>query len=219
MKKFSEDQFIMLSALQHYAFCPRQCALIHNDQQWNENYLTAKGDLFHNRVDTYPKEKRKDVVTEFSMPIHSFAMGLSGKADIVEFYYVKRSIDRIVPIEYKSGSPKKDSTDEVQLCAQAMCLEEMTNIDIPFGFFYYGKERKRLKVEFSDQLRGSTAELSDMIHKMLDSENLPTPTIGSHCRACSLSDLCQPQLNRKKLTVNKYISNYLDIQVNSEMDE
>lgn len=219
MKKFSEDQFIMLSALQHFAFCPRQCALIHNDQQWDENYLTAKGDLFHSRVDTYPKEKRKDVVTEFSMPIHSYEMGLSGKADIVEFYYLKRSIDKIVPLEYKSGTVKKGTTDEVQLCAQAMCIEEMTNVDIPFGFLYYGRERKRLKIDISDGLRASTVELSKKVHEMLDSENLPPPTKGRHCRACSMRDLCQPQLNRNNLRVHKYINDYLDEQLNKEKKE
>jgi len=207
----------MLSALQHYAFCPRQCALIHNDQQWSENYLTAQGDLFHNRVDSYLKEKRKEIVTEFSIPIHSYEMGLSGKTDIVEFHYSNRLINRIVPIEYKSGTVKKDSIDEVQLCAQAMCLEEMTGINIQFGFFYYGRDRKRLKVVLSKNLRVSTVELAEKVHGMLDSENLPPPRKGVHCRACSLRDLCQPQLNSKKLTVRKYISKYLDEQLNSEM--
>lgn len=209
---YTEDDFIMLSALQHFAFCPRQCALIHQDHEWTDSYLTKKGDLFHQRVDSYRTEKRKDIVTEFSLPIHSFELGLSGKTDIVEFYYSGNKIIKIIPIEYKLGKIKKDSIDEVQLCAQALCLEEMTAITIPLGYFYYGRERRRTEILLSPELRKETKKISAEIHALLQSEILPQPKKGPHCRACSLREVCRPDLFGRKTSVGNYIDRFIDSQ-------
>lgn len=207
---YPESDYIMLSALQHFAFCPRQCALIHKDQLWVDSFLTMKGDLFHKRVDTYPSEKRKDVKTEFSISIKSTRLGISGKTDVVEVYYSDHNVIRVVPVEYKSGKTKKSNIDEIQLCAQAICLEEMMNIDIPIGYFYYGKEKRRSEVNLSSQLRIETEQIAEQIHQMLASESLPPPTKGSHCKSCSLRDSCQPDIFGRKKTVSQYIDNFLE---------
>lgn len=205
---YSEDDYIMLSALQHYAFCPRQCALIHKDQVWSENYLTVKGDLFHERVDSYPTENRKDYRREFSMPIRSEKLGISGRTDIVETRKEKGETVEIIPVEYKSGKKKTDSIDEIQLCAQAICLEEMTGVVIPTGYLYYGKDRKRHKVELDDSLKEETRLLAAEIHQMMKSPLLPPPIDSPKCNSCSLKDVCQPDLIKRR-SVPRYINDFL----------
>jgi len=208
---YSEKEFIMLSSLQHYAFCPRQCALIHKEQCWTENYLTAKGDLFHSRVDRYPIEKRRGFRTEFSMPICSFELGLSGKSDIVEIRCQGKEIREVCPVEYKSGKNNKHTrADEAQLCAQALCLEEMMGVEIEIGYLYYGKDRRRFPIEMSRNLRDETAHTAHSIHQMLREDRLPPPIKKPHCRSCSLKEECQPDLSAKSGVVRSWINRVLN---------
>src|SRR3989337_821592 len=141
----STDDLIMLSALQHYVFCPRQCALIHIEQLWAENVLTAEGRIMHDKVDTANRESRGNIRIEYGVPMRSLRLGLIGKADVVEFH---KDGDRWIPfpVEYKRGKPKPGNCDKVQLCAQAICLEEMLSVRIPKGALFYGKTKRRLDV-------------------------------------------------------------------------
>ncbi len=149
----SEDDLLMLSALQHLLFCPRQCALIHVEQQWTENRLTAEGRILHERVHTAAKESRRTIKIEFDVPIRSLQLGLIGRADIVEFRLQNNGYWQPFPVEYKRGRPKKDDSDRVQLCAQGMCLEEMLDVEVPCGALFYGKKNRRVEVLFDHVLR------------------------------------------------------------------
>ncbi|MBP8986033.1 MAG: CRISPR-associated protein Cas4, partial [Syntrophobacterales bacterium] len=135
---YDEEDLLQLSALQHFLFCPRQCALIHIEQIWEENLYTIEGELLHQRSHSGKAEERPMKRTEFGMPIRSLELGLSGKTDAVEY----KADGGIVPVEYKRGRPKKGREDEVQLCAQALCLEEMLGVSIPEGALFYGKVRR-----------------------------------------------------------------------------
>jgi len=205
---YCEADYFMLSALQHYAFCPRQCALIHKEQFWTENVLTVKGELFHDRVDTYKAEKRKDFIREFSMPIRSTLLGISGKTDIVETRLDNNQPVEVVPIEYKSGKVKEDDSDKIQLCAQAICLEEMIGVPILLGYLYYGKDQKRHVIVLDEELRKKTIIQAEKIHQMLNSENLPCPLYTSKCKSCSLAEFCQPKLGNRS-PVTRYIHDLL----------
>ena len=143
-KVYTEDDLLRLSALQHLLFCERQCALIHIEQIWTENLFTAEGRIMHDKVDTANRETRGNVRIEYGVPMHSLRLGLIGKADVVEFH--KDEDDWVpFPVEYKRGKPKKDNSDKAQLCAQALCLEEMMNVEIPRGALFYGETRRRRK--------------------------------------------------------------------------
>jgi CRISPR-associated exonuclease Cas4 len=188
----SEDNLVMLSALQHFLFCPRQCALIHVEQLWAENRLTAEGRILHERVHTAARESRRKIRVEYDMPIRSVALGLTGRADVVEFHLREDGSWQPYPVEYKRGRPKKHDADMVQLCAQVLCLEEMLNTHIPEALLYYGKKRRRFPVEMSVTLRNKTVETAGAVHEMLDSGKTPAPQYGKHCGKCSLFDLCLP---------------------------
>ncbi len=205
---YSESDCYMLSALQHYAFCPRQCALIHKEQIWTDNYLTTKGDLFHERVDFYKRESRKDFHREFSLPIRSLILGLSGRTDIVEIYYLNGKIRQVIPIEYKSGKKKIDTLDEVQLCAQAICLEEMMKVKIANGYLYYGKDKRRHEVQLTAELRDETSDLASQLHSMMSRDSLPSPVFDKRCKACSLYDYCQPEIIAKR-SISRYMKKAL----------
>ncbi|PIE03247.1 MAG: CRISPR-associated protein Cas4 [Acidobacteria bacterium] len=210
---YKESECYMLSAIQHYAFCPRQCALIHKEQFWADSYHTVKGDLFHERVHNYPIEKRKGYRREFSMPIHSLTLGVSGQTDLVDIQYRGKQIMEIIPVEYKSGKPKQDNTDAVQLCAQAICLEEMTGVSIPRGFLYYGKTLKRHEVLLTEELRRETKMLARELHQMMADEDLPEALHSDKCKSCSIRDYCQPVIQGKK------VQNYLNQFLNNQKDE
>ena len=185
---------IPLSALQHYAFCPRQCALIHNEQLWSENFLTAQGRDLHERVDSGVPETRKGVRFERSVHVSSDALGLTGIIDMLERDMVSGSLK---PVEYKRGKPKIEHCDEIQLCAQALCLEEMTDTAIEEGALWYMQTRHRHPVIFSDRLRQETKTVIQQVRELLDSGNTPLADYGKHCKACSLLENCQPQLQAK----------------------
>lgn len=187
-----------LSALQHYAFCPRQCALIHNEQAWAENYLTAQGRALHERVDSGEQETRKGVRFERSVHVSAEKLGVSGILDMVEHDLAS---GRLKPVEYKRGKPKPTAMDEMQLCAQALCLEEMTGQSIEEGALWYMQTRHRLPVIFSDGLRAQTLEVIAQVRELLDSGTTPPPEYGKRCKACSLVEICQPQLLGKDRSV------------------
>ena len=146
---YTEDDLLPLSGLQHMLFCERQCALIHVEQVWAENRLTAEGRIMHDRVHEADRVSRGDIRVEYAMPLRSLRLGLIAKADVVEFHREMETGEnglekwRPFPVEYKHGKPKKDNSDKVQLCAQAMCLEEMLDVEIPDGAIFYGKTRRR----------------------------------------------------------------------------
>lgn len=193
----SDKRLILLSALQHYAFCPRQCALIHNEQAWAENYLTAQGKLLHERVDGGESETRQGTRFERSVRVLSNTLGISGVLDMVE---VSKNGD-MHPVEYKHGKPKPTDMDKIQLCSQAMCLEEMTGRTVASGSLWYGKTRHRLAVVFDDELRAKTLATIDSVRTMLQSGQTPLPIYDKRCKACSLVDICEPKVFGKDKSV------------------
>ncbi|EXI62045.1 CRISPR-associated protein Cas4 [Mannheimia granulomatis] len=189
-----EAFIVSLSALQHHAFCPRQCALIHNEQAWAENYLTAQGRVLHERVDGGEPETRKGVRYERSVHLSAERLGLTGIADMVEHHL---ATGRLKPVEYKRGKPKPTAIDEIQLCAQALCLEEMSGQTIEEGALWYMQTRHRVPVAFSDGLRAQTLAVIAQVRELLAGGQTPPPVCGKHCKACSLEEICRPKLLEK----------------------
>lgn len=189
-----DDDLIPISALQHYLYCPRQCALIHLEQQWAEDRRTAEGRLLHERTDVPQVERRRGVRTVTAMPLVESALGIVGRADLVEFHATSEG-ERAFPVEYKRGRPKRHRADEVQLCAQAMCLERMLSYPIQAGALFYGQTRRRTEVLFDEALRSLTLDTISQVRAMLASAKAPRMHYDSRrCDTCSLLDLCQPRL-------------------------
>jgi CRISPR-associated exonuclease Cas4 len=206
----SEDDLILISALQHYAFCPRQCALIHIEQVWDENRATAEGRIMHERVHEHDRESRGNVRIEYGLPLRSLRLGLIGKADVVEFRRVNKGIWQPFPVEYKRGKPKHDHCDLIQLCAQAMCLEEMLPVSIPCGAIFYGRTRRRLDVTFDEKLRQETEETAKRAHQLITSGKTPPPFYEKRCERCSLIEECIPKTIGKKSSVRRYLARMID---------
>lgn len=185
------QKLIPLSALQHFAFCPRQCALIHNEQVWAENFLTAHGQLLHQKVDSGVPENRKGIRFERAVQVSAPTLGLVGKLDLVE---VDTNNETLVPVEYKRGKPKMDDVDKIQLCAQALCLEEMTGKHINIGALWYWQTRKRLEVNIDAALRSQTQAVITKVADLFASNQTPKAHFDKRCKACSLFDLCNPKL-------------------------
>lgn len=183
---------VPLSALQHWAYCPRQCALIHLEQVFEDNLYTQRGQALHERVDQPGVELRPGLRIERALPVFSDNFGLVGKADVVEFLYDGTPY----PVEYKHGSRNKTAAiaacDDLQLAGQAMCLEEMTGHPVPFGALFYAKSRRRREVKITDTLREQVIQAAGAIRAMLVAGRTPQPVNDERCRACSLIDLCQP---------------------------
>jgi len=199
---YTEDELIQLSALQHLVFCERQCALIHIEQLWNENLFTAEGRIMHDKVDTANKESRGNIRIEYGVPMRSLMLGLIGKADAVEFHRMDDGMWMPSPVEYKRGKPKMDDCDKVQLCAQAICLEEMLNVEIKKSALYYGRTRRREDVVFDERLRRETEDTAKKVHALIESGVTPKAEYSKKCKKCSLYELCMPKVSRKA-------SNYL----------
>jgi CRISPR-associated exonuclease Cas4 len=200
---YTEDDFIMISALQHYIFCPRQCGLIHIDDVWQDNLFTVRGEILHEKVDTDSYETRGDVKTVRGLRIHSYKYGIVGRCDVVEFKDTSKGKE-ILPVEFKAGEPKEDISDKVQLCAQVLCLEEMLNVEISKAAFFYGKIRRRNIIEITTELREQTQDVISKIRELVDNKKVPIIEYSSKCRNCSLISICQPKaMNKKKL--NRYI--------------
>jgi CRISPR-associated exonuclease Cas4 len=224
--EYTQDDLLPLSGIQHFLFCRRQWALIHIEQQWKENTLTAEGRIMHQRVDDpFFTETRNGVVTARSVPVASYRLGLSGVCDVVEF--LPSPIGRGVggegvrlpnrqglylpaPVEYKRGKPKREPVDEAQLCAQAICLEEMLSTSIPRGWLYYGQTRRREEVEFTPQLRTLVHEMSAEMHNYFSRGYTPRVKTHKGCRSCSLADICLPVLQEKVIAASKYISHQIE---------
>lgn len=186
----AEERLIPLSALQHQLFCPRQCALIHVEGLWAEDVATAEGHLLHEKADAGHTERRPGVSIARALTLRSMALGVSGKADIVEFHAPDR---QPFPVEYKRGKPKAHRADEVQLCAQAICLEEMFARPVPEGALFYGQTRRRVRVVFDAELRSLTARVAADARANIEAGRTPPPVLSAGCRRCSLHDLCQPE--------------------------
>lgn len=182
-----------ISALQHLLYCERQCALIHLEHAWAENRFTAEGRVLHARTHAPGSESRPGVRTARTLWVTSQRLGLSGQCDIVEF----DSCGGIRPVEYKRGKPKPHRADEVQLCAQALCLEEMFHAEIPEGDLYYGKVRRRTRVPFDPALRETTESAAASLHALLAAAELPAAVYEpKKCGACSLIEICQPRATK-----------------------
>ncbi len=202
---YPEDDLLPISALQHFIFCERQCALIHLEQLWNENLFTAQGRVMHERVHSESAERRRDIRVEYGMSIRSLRLGVTGKADVVEFHRLENNEWRPFPVEYKRGRNKPDNRDKVQLCAQAMCLEEMLGITVPQGAFYYGKERHRTEIALDEALRKETEETAERLHRFLKEGKTPAPVYEKKCDTCSLFSLCLPKTMGKAKSVKNYL--------------
>lgn len=199
---YAESDLIMLSAVQHFVFCSRQCALIHLEQQWAENLFTAEGRVMHERVDAGENSYRPGVKTSRSVPLRSLELGVSGIADVVE-WHGKGDDMRPFPVEYKRGMPKAHDADNIQLCLQAMCLEEMLHCRIERGALFYGKTWHRHDVSFDDSLREKAVAAVTGAHRLFESGVTPPPEFGPKCRQCSLQEQCLPEtISRKKAPVN-----------------
>ncbi|GHU29853.1 CRISPR-associated protein Cas4 [Betaproteobacteria bacterium] len=200
-----EPDRIPISALQHFFYCPRQCALIHIERQWAENRQTAEGRLLHERADNPMIERRHGVRTVTAMPLSDAELGIAGVADVVEFHADENG-EHPYPVEYKRGKPKTHQADEVQLCAQALCLERMFGQSIEEGALFYGTPRRRTLVTFDAALRQLTLEVINGTHKLFSSEQTPLATYeAKRCDACSLLDLCQPRLLARANNVNAWL--------------
>jgi len=187
--KEQDKEPIMISAIQHWSYCPRQCGLIHVEQVFDDNVHTMRGNVEHERVDDPGFEVREGVRVERALPVWSDELGLVGKCDIVEFHP-----DGIVyPIEYKHGKKREKSHDDLQLAAQAICLEEMTGKTVPAGAIFHHGSRRRREVIITPELRGQVKEIVSNIREMLDSGKLPPPAADSRCKECSLLEICQPR--------------------------
>jgi len=206
---YGPEDLIQLSALQHMAFCERQCALIHVEQTWQESGRTAEGRIMHERVHDEGGESRGNVRIERGVSLRSLRLGLIGKADVVEFHRQADGTWRPFPVEYKRGKPKANDCDKVQLCAQAICLEEMLSVDIPAGAFFYGQTRRRLDVAFDEALRRETEETARRAHELITSGRTPPPVYEKRCESCSLMTDCLPRTIQKRRSVKSYLSRTL----------
>jgi CRISPR-associated exonuclease Cas4 len=217
--EYTTDDLLPLSGIQHFLFCRRQWALIHVERQWQENALTTEGRFMHKRTDDpFFTEVRNGVITARAVPVASYRIGLSGVCDVVEF---TASTDGVrlpgrdglylaAPVEYKRGKEKHDHSDETQLCAQAMCLEEMLSLTIPTGYMYYGQTRHRVQVDFTAELRTLVKEMSGEMHNYFSRGYTPRVKPFKGCRSCSLADVCLPLLEKKAITASRYLKQQVE---------
>ena len=217
MTTYSDEDLLSLSGIQHFAFCERQWALIHVENQWAENVKTVEGQQLHERVDDpYFTETRHDVKVVRSSPLVSKQLGFYGVADVIEYFSTPKSdaFSEIRIVEYKRGKPKLDDRDEVQLCAQGLCLEEMLGAEIDHGFLFYGETKHRHLVNFTEGLRDRVIQLSERMHDLFEKGITPAPIKGKRCSNCSLINLCLPSLGKKTKKATSYINSLV-----KEMEE
>lgn len=210
---YSQEEYLQLSGLQHFKFCRRQWALIHIEQQWAENFRTIDGMLMHkNAHDSQFQESRGDLFITRGVSVFSPTLGVSGQCDVLEYRQAnvgipvkgKEGLWQPYPVEYKRGNPREDTGDTLQLCGQAMCLEEMLCCDIPEGSLYYGEIRRRVRVPFTKELRQEVREMLSQMHTLYSRGYTPKVKPSKSCNACSLKELCLP-----KLMKNKSVASYL----------
>ncbi|MBZ9607295.1 CRISPR-associated protein Cas4 [Clostridium estertheticum] len=215
--EYKEEDFLLLSGMQHFAFCKRQWSLIHIEQQWQENLRTIEGEILHEKThDETIKEKRGDLIISRGMAIFSRTLGITGACDVVELHKSSGGVNifgrdgtyKPIPVEYKRGKPKEDESDVLQLCAQAMCLEEMLLCKIPEAFLFYWETKRRLKIILDDELREHVRIIAKEMHELYDKRYTPKVKISKRCKACSLAEVCMPKLC-KNLSVIDYIKKNL----------
>jgi len=208
-----------LSGIQHFLFCRRQWALIHVESQWQDNVLTIEGKLLHKRVDDpFFTEARGGLVIARSVPVASYRLGLVGVCDVVEFSQSEEGIQlpgreglfQPAPVEYKRGKPKRDPVDEAQLCAQALCLEEMLSVSISSAWLYYGETRHRVAVDLTLELRALVEKMADEMHAYFRRGYTPRVKTSRACRSCSLADVCLPNLQEKTAAASQYIRQQIE---------
>ena len=211
---YTEDDLIQISALQHALFCERQYALIHLEQEWEENRFTAEGRVLHERVDAEHHESRRLFKQEYGMAVRSLRWGLIGKCDLVELWYTKEgNVEKVSPVEFKRGKKKIDDTDRVQLCAQVLCLEEMFGITIDRGQFFYLQEHRRTNETIDASLREKTITLIERIMKIREAgDTVAAKYEKRKCDNCSMIDICMPKsTGEKHKQVNRFIMNQLKL--------
>lgn len=210
---FEQEDFLQLSGLQHFAFCRRQWALIHVEVQWADNLRTVEGDLFHHRAhDEKLRERRENLLILRNLPVFSPTLGVSGRCDVVEFradpqgvsLHGEEGLWLPYPVEYKKGAPKSHNADVLQLCAEAMCLEEMLCCSVPGGALFYGEPRRRTVVEFTEEVRGEVKRMLEEMHALARRGYTPKVKPSKSCNACSLKELCLPALLRGR-TASAYL--------------
>ena len=211
------EDFLAISGIQHFCFCPRQWALIHIEQQWDENRLTAEGEVLHQRAhDPAADEKRGDRILTHGMPVWSAALGVRGVCDVVEFLQRDQGVSIMgradkwlpVPVEYKHGNGDAKEADELQLCAQAMCLESMLCCAVPEAFLYYAEVRRRTRVLLTEELRNRVRSMFDEMHRLYARGYTPNVKKRPGCKSCSLREMCLPELE-KMVTASAYIAKVL----------
>jgi len=202
---YTESELLPLSGLQHFAFCERQWALIHLEQQWAENRFTAEGRQLHERAHEQRDEWREGIRISRALSIRSLRLGLAGVADVVEFHPQPEGPPRPFPVEYKRGRPKPDRCDEVQLCAQAMCLEEMLNAEVPSGAIFYGQPRRRSEITFDASLRAETEALAQRLHALFSAQATPAAEYSRKCEKCSLLQICLPKTAGERRSAARYL--------------
>lgn len=212
---YNEEDYLQLSGIQHFSFCRRQWALIHVEHLWRENVRTVEGDLLHERVHNDNKtEKRGDLLIVRGLPVKSRTIGVSGICDVVEFHRSEAGVNLVghdgkwlpFPVEYKRGVPKSIDADRLQLCCQALCLEEMLAIAVPAGALFYGEPRRREAVTFSSSLRENVRNAFEEMHEYLRRGYTPKVKTGPYCRSCSLNEICIPKLCKNR-SVATYVNN------------
>jgi CRISPR-associated exonuclease Cas4 len=217
MKNYIEDEYLQLSGIQHFTYCRRRFSLIYIEQLWVENYLTADGRFMHDRAHNDKIiEKRGDIITMRAIKIASHSLGLSGECDVVEFHASDEGVPLAkrkglwlpYPVEYKRGSGISEDADSMQLCAQAICLEEMLGCEIESGALFYGENRRRTVIAFTDDLRKAVKIAADEMHEIYERGYTPKVKPGKKCGRCSLADLCLPELD-KTLSPIEYLSERL----------
>ncbi|MCX8033326.1 MAG: CRISPR-associated protein Cas4 [Thermoleophilia bacterium] len=210
---YEEEELLPISGLQHLIFCERQCALIYVEQIWQENRLTVLGKELHRHVHEAASGWRNGLRIARGVPLRSLRLGLVGKADVVEFRIAPTAqiqsdapgIYEAFPVEYKRGRPKPAKCDEVQICAQAMCLEEMLGIRVDTGAIFYGEPRRRHLVNMTDELRARTTEAARRFHELIKQQTSPPPKYSRKCRACSLAESCMPSRGKQARSALRHI--------------
>jgi CRISPR-associated exonuclease Cas4 len=218
-REYTTEELLPLSGIQHFLFCRRQWALIHVEMQWKDNVLTAEGKLLHERVDDpFFTETRNGVIFARSVPVASYRLGLSGICDMVEFTPSEEGV-RLpgregkyipAPVEYKRGRPKLDPVDEAQLCAQAICLEEMLSVSISTGYLYYGETRHRTPVVLGNELRALVEKMAQEMHIYFERGYTPRVKPSKSCRSCSLAEICLPRLQERTSSVSTYLREQIE---------
>ena len=218
---YKEEDYLQLSGIQHFAYCPRQWALAYLEMQWLENLRTFEGRLMHERVhDGASSEKRGDILTIRGMKVFSRTLGISGDCDVVEFHlseigvplHGRQGLYQVFPIEYKRGKPKEHDADRLQLCAQALCIEEMLVCKIPRGYLFYGEPRRRTEVLFDAELREEVTKAFSQMHEYAARGYTPKVKPRKGCTACSLKDICVPKLCRSQ-SARGYINTMLEEEI------